>query len=169
MSRITASALLLLLIPLTSLVQPLTAAAQQAKQQIVGAWTIVSSDTINPDGAKVPTFGANPKGVVIFDASGRYALELISATLPAVASNNRLQGTDEENRSIVRGSLAHFGTYSIDEATKTLTLHMEASTFPNWAGTDQKRTFSISGDELRWKTPAASGGGSAELLWRRAR
>jgi len=145
------------------------AVAQSPKQQIVGAWTIVSTDTIRPDGTRVPTFGPGPKGTVIFDASGRYALQLMRASATPFVSNNRNDGTPEENKAVVQGSLAHFGRYSIDEAQRTLVLHMESSTFPNWNGTEQRRTFTVSGDELRWSTPAASGGGSAELVWKRAK
>lgn len=31
-------------------------------------------------------------------------------------------------------------------------------------GTQQKRPFTISGDELKWRTPASSGGGLAEVV-----
>jgi len=91
------------------------------------------------------------------------------ASATPFVSNNRNDGTPEENKAVVQGSLAHFGRYSIDEAQRTLVLHMESSTFPNWNGTEQRRTFTVSGDELRWSTPAASGGGSAELVWKRAK
>ena len=41
--------------------------------------------------------------------------------------------------------------------------------FPNWEGAEQKRAFRISGDELTYNVPAASGGGTAEFVWRRAK
>jgi hypothetical protein len=44
-----------------------------------------------------------------------------SGDLPKFASGNRLQGSDAENNAIVRGSLAYFGTYTVDEADKTFT------------------------------------------------
>jgi hypothetical protein len=46
---------------------------------------------------------------------------------------------------------------------------IEHATFPNWEGVEQKRAFSISGDELKYNVPAASGGGTAELVWKRAK
>jgi hypothetical protein len=170
MNRAKIPAAIVITLALLAVVSPAPAGAQPSpKQQIVGAWTIVSTDTIRPDGTRVPTFGPTPRGVVIFDASGRYALELMRATAAPFASNNRLDGTADENKAVVQGSLAHFGRYSVNEAERTLILHMEGSTFPNWNGTDQRRTFTVSGDELRWSTPAASGGGSAELVWKRAK
>ena len=57
--------------------------------------------------------------------------------------------------------------FSVDEKDKSFTLKVEGSSFPNWNGTTQKRPFSISGDELKWNTPAASAGGSNDLVWKR--
>jgi hypothetical protein len=34
---------------------------------------------------------------------------------------------------------------------------------------EQNRPFTISGDQLRYTTPAASGGGTATLVWKRAK
>jgi len=65
--------------------------------------------------------------------------------------------------------LAFIGTYSVSEADHVLTLHVEASTFPNWIGADQKRSFTLAGDEMKWtnRTPAI-GAEVVEVVWRRA-
>ena len=61
-------------------------------------------------------------------------------------------------------------TYAVSEADRTINLHVEGSTFPNWAGTDQKRPFTLTGDELRYINTAPSvGSGSAEVVWRRVK
>jgi len=145
------------------------AGQQKQGNELVGAWAIVSSDTVRPDGNRSPTFDRSPKGILILDASGHYALELMRAELPKFASNNRTEGTPEENKAAVQGVLAHYGRYSINDTDHSLTFHIEGSSFPNWNGTEQKRPFTHSGDELKWKTAAASGGGSAELVWKRVR
>ena|SRR6516165_9980681 len=52
------------------------AAAQQKtlKEQLAGVWTYVSTEITPPNGTKQPfIFGANPKGILILDAGGRYA------------------------------------------------------------------------------------------------
>ena len=41
--------------------------------------------------------------------------------------------------------------------------------FPNWEGQEQKRPFTIKADELTYKVPVASTGGTSELVWRRAK
>jgi hypothetical protein len=138
-------------------------------RQIVGAWTYVAVDTVGQDGSRVPMYGSNPHGVVIFDDSGHYALVNARSDLPRFASNNRLQGTPEEYRAVVHGTIAHFGTYTVNEADKTITFRIQTSTFPNWDGVEQKRPFTLVGDELKWTTPNASGGGVGEIVLRRAK
>lgn len=139
------------------------------KDQLVGAWAYVSVDTVGADGSRTPMYGSDPQGLAIFDSSGHYALMTSRAGLPKFASNNRAKGTPEENMAIVQGSISHFGTYTVNEADKTITFHIQTSTFPNWNGTEQRRPFSITGDELRWTTPGASGGGTGEVVLRRAK
>jgi len=56
----------------------------------------------------------------------------------------------------VQGASPTSFTYSVSETDKTFTIQIEGTTFPNWIGTDQKRPFTISGDELKWTTPPTS-------------
>ena len=146
------------------------AVAQQKtlKEQVVGTWTYVSVDIVSTNGSRVPLYGPSPQGVASFDSNGHYILLTARSGLPKFASNNRNEGTPEENKAVVQGSIAHFGTYTVNDADKTITFHIETSTFPNWNGTDQKRPFTVTGDELKWTTPASSGG-SAEVVLKRAK
>ncbi len=141
--------------------------AQTAKE-LVGTWTLVSAVT-EQGGNKTDTFGPSPKGILIVDAKGRYVIAFARADLPKVASNNRTTATPEENKAIAGGSLTHFGTLSINAADKTFTFKIETATFPNWNGTEQKRPFTVTGDELKYTVAAASGGGTATVVWKRAR
>lgn len=84
-------------------------------------------------------------------------------------SGNRSTGTADENKAVVAGSLAHFGTYVVDEADKSFTFQIERATFPNWEGKNNKRSFVITGDELRFTDPHASGGGVAMTIFQRAK
>jgi hypothetical protein len=69
----------------------------------------------------------------------------------------------------VQGNLSAFGTYTISP-DGSLTLQIVGSSFPNWDGTTQKRMVEISGDQMRYYTPATSMGGSAvNILSRVAR
>lgn len=148
-----------------------TTLAQQRplKDDIVGTWKYVSVDLVQPDGTRVPLYGPEPQGLATFDAAGNYLLMTARKGQPRFASSNREEGTPEENRSVVRGSIAHFGRYTIDESAKSITFHIQTSTFPNWNGTDQKRPVTISGDTLKWVTPSSTGAGVAEVVLQRAR
>lgn len=133
--------------------------AKITKEQLVGTWTWVSAKLERPDGSMVDAFGPNPKGIYMLDAKGHFALVLQRPDLPNVASNNRLTATPEENQAITRGTLSVFGTYSVNEAEGSVTLHVEGSSFPNWNGTQQKRLMTITGDELKITVPVASASG----------
>ena len=155
-----------------ALTNPTAAMAKQdgksLKHQIVGAWTLVSNTVVRPDGSKVDVFSTNPKGLYIFEKSGRFAVVNISPDLPKFASGNRMQGTADENKAIVTGSIALFGTYSVNEADKVLVLNVQGSTWPAWTGTEQKRPITLKGDTLSW-TLAASVGGTATVVIKRVK
>jgi len=140
--------------------------AQQ--QQLIGTWLLVSEITEFPDGKRLEGFGGNQKGILIFDRTGHYSSQLTGASRIKFAST-RLQGTPEENKGVSAGSLAHFGTYSVDAAGTTLTFHVERSSFPNWDDTDQKWSIiKLAGNDLTLGVARTSSGGKAELVWKRA-
>ena len=146
------------------------AVAQQktVKEQLLGTWVMVSNVTTRSDGTKVDTFGPNMKAMAMFDSNGRVVSVTTRSDVPKFASNNREMGTAEENKAVVQGSIAYFGSYSVNEADKSLTYQIDGATFPNWAGTKQSRKIAISGDEQTQTIPAGSAGGSVEIKWKRA-
>ena len=121
------------------------AAAQTTAKDLVGTWTLVSV-TLEQDGKKTDLYGPNPQGQRTFDPTGRFTEIITRSDLPKFASNNRQAGTPEENKAVVQGSIAIFGTYSVSETDKTFTQHVESCTFPNWNGTERKYSFDVSGD-----------------------
>jgi Lipocalin-like domain len=88
--------------------------------------------------------GANPTGLLIFTNNGRYSSIIVRTDVPKFASKNRLQETPDENKAAVQGSIANFGSYTVNEAGKTFTVRYEGSTYPNNAGTEQTRYLSRS-------------------------
>jgi len=156
--------LLLLLPPV--LLWSTTGFAQSAKD-LIGTWTLVSA-TVDRGGSKSEPFGPKPKGQLMFDAGGRFSVVVARPDLPKISASNRLSGTAKENGAIVQGSIAYFGTYTVREDDRAFIFHVEGSTFPNWVGTDQKRIFTIAGDQLKYTNTARSGGeGTALIVWKR--
>jgi hypothetical protein len=136
-------------------------------ERLVGAWTLLSDVNTGSDGSKVDAYGLNPLGLAILDDSGHFAIVFSRNDLPQFASNNRMQGTAEENKAVVQGSFAIFGTYSV--ADKVITQHIDGGTWRSWTGTDQRRTIiAFTGDELAWAT-VPSIGGTTEIRWKRVK
>jgi len=134
--------------------------AAQTMKSVVGTYTAVS----------VPAFGDHPRGTLILTPDGHYSIVLTRADLPKIAAGVRIKGTAEENKTIVEGSIAHTGTYTIDDGGKAITLHVETATFPNWNGTVQKRPLKVSSDTLSYTVTTPSAGGSPnEVVWRRVK
>jgi hypothetical protein len=58
------------------------------------------------------------------DANGHISVQIIDAGLPKFTSNDRLEGTSEENKAVVKGMLCYFGTYSVSDADRSLNIHI---------------------------------------------
>jgi hypothetical protein len=103
-----------------------------AKDLIVGNWSLTIADDLGKEGNKVPGFGPLPNGTATFGGDGRYSLELMSS-------------------SGKEAPLRCSGTYTLDDAAKTLTLRIDQSSQANWRGTTQagKLNF-LTSDYLGW-------------------
>ena len=153
---------------------PGSASAQQKsiKDLLVGNWTLLLVDDIKDDGTHVPGFGPNPDGSLIFTADGHYSLQIIRYGRPAFASKDRLKGTADENKAAIQGMVSHFGTYTVDEANKTVSFRIAASSFPNWDETTQKRAVTAITDEVlmyNTQAPSTSGYVRAEAAWKKTK
>jgi hypothetical protein len=150
---------------------PASAVSQQKslKDQLVGTWQVVSWEQVRPDGSRFQRFGTNPKGVHIFDANGRYAVIFAHPELPRIASNNPSTPTPEELKGLVGRSIAYYGTYTVDEASKVVDLRVEASSFPNQVGGDNRRTITVlTADELKYENTRPLSGGQIHIGFKRA-
>jgi Lipocalin-like domain len=152
------------------LLGPVLAQQKSLKEQLIGTWIFVSSVDTNKEGVKSDRWGPNAKGLIIFEANGRYSFMISRSDIPKFAVNNVNQGTAAKNKAVVNGITAHFGTWSVDETTKTITTNVEASSFPNLNGGSQKRVISsLTPDELKYTNPSSTTGAMAEVVWKRVR
>jgi hypothetical protein len=139
-------------------------------EQLVGTWTLISWEQETSDGTTVRQFGANPKGIACFDAKGHCIIAVMRSDRASYAIENFgqiAQATAEEGKATAQGTITYFGTYSVDEADRSMVIHVEASSFPNWNGADQKRTFEVTDDQLKL-TVRPPRGGRVDVVWRRA-
>ena len=165
--------LVLMLVALTVMFSFSDVRAQEKglAQQIQGTWSIVSIyNELDGKKSDVLGFGPNPRGTMILNPNGRFALIIMKASLPKFAVNNRAKGTAEENQAVVQGSIAFFGTYTAgSEKENIVNMRIEGSTFPNWDGQEQKRIMVVTGDEIKMTNPVPSVGGTNHLIWKRVK
>jgi hypothetical protein len=117
------------------------------QEALVGHWQLVSV-TANE---RTP-YGVNPQGSMFLDAAGHFSIIVIS---------------DGNARS-----LAYFGTYTVSDADKLMTVRIEDSTgggSPNVAGRELKRLVALNSDELTIQNQTPAGApGNIKLTWKRA-
>lgn len=123
------------------------APGKSLQEALAGHWQLVSV-TANE---RTP-YGTDPHGSMFLDAAGHFSIIVVS-------------GGDAR-------SVAYFGTYTVSDADKLITLHIQDSVgggSPNAAGRDLKRLVALNGDELAMQnqTPAGTPG-NIKLAWKRA-
>jgi hypothetical protein len=159
-----------LILALGFALQTSTALGQQKslKEQIVGSWTLVEAADIHADGTKTNPWGTSPKGAYMFGADGRFTQMLFHTDLPKI--ENRMGGTPDQNKAIAQGVVAMYGSYTVDEANRTVVVKFEGASFAKFVGTEGKRVItSINADEFRSANPATSTGTKAESIWKRVK
>ncbi len=121
-------------------------AATSLKQQLVGHWQLVSVAL----GDRTP-YGAAPQGSMFLDAQGHLSVIVIS---------------DGGARNI-----SYFGTYTVDDAAKLMTIHVEGSSggSGNTSGRSFKRLLQLQGNELVMTNEApANAPGVIKQTWKQA-
>src|SRR5665213_1649026 len=104
------------------------AQTKSLKDQLIGTWMLVSFGMSTSNGTMQRV--ANPKGIMIFDGSGRYAFMGERGDRPKFKSPSQAT-TAELAAATLDFFAANFGTWSISEADKTLTLRYDGALRPN--------------------------------------
>jgi hypothetical protein len=142
--------------------------AKTLKEQFVGTWRLMELYYKAQDGTRTDSLGPKPRGILRLDADGDFTLQIMATSLPKFASNSRTDGTAEENKAVVHGTTSYYGTYSVDEKDNIFAVHIEACTYPNFDGADQKRPFTLKGNELTFTNKNSSiAGSSVWQTWKR--
>jgi Lipocalin-like domain len=139
------------------------------KDQLVGTWTLVSAEAMEPSGNRLPLVrGGSLKGLQIFTDSGKVSFQIIGDHA-MVASKDLLKMTPDELKATAESVLSYFGSYTVNEAEKSYTIQIEASTFANQTTTPAKRLVEINGDEMKVTNPGRLAGGQTTIVWKRAK
>lgn len=146
----------------------LAAHAASLAQQLRGSsWKLVSVTIELPNGNKVQPEGPNPVGMALFDRTGHAMVDARRPDVPKFASNNFRDATEAELAAAGRAGILTFGTYTVDDKTNTLIMHIISSSFPNWNGTDLKDITEIKGDTMTWENLVGAQQSPTVFVWKR--
>jgi len=137
---------------------PANPASSSVQEKLIGSWSLASRVSTGPDGKVIPDTGlaSTPAGILIYDRSGHVAAQLSrkNRTMGIFSQEcgeaAQIKGTSDTAQTVL-GYDAYFGTYTIDEATSTVTHHLDFAIFPGDIGKDIKRSFTLNGDTLTIK------------------
>ena len=133
-------------------------AAMAEDPSIVGTWVLTGADKLLPDGKRVPDYGPNPHGLVIFTADGYYSVQIYRAERLKFSSGDKFKGTPEEYKEASLSTSVHYGRYSVDPIKHAITFKIDRSSVPNLDDTTAVRPFELKGDELSWRVTARQDG-----------
>jgi hypothetical protein len=137
----------------------------RADRRFVGNWRLVSFVNLDEKGGT--TASRYRGGRIMYDAAGQMAAQLTFADRPALS----VPSTESERAAAYASFISYYGGYVVDERSKKVTHLVEASTDPNWPGTDLIRYFEFAdnGDTLKLSIRNDAGRTTGTLTWRRIR
>ena len=120
-------------------VTALCAAADKrtTQQDLIGAWRLVSIEVQGPTGREAdPFYGNGSRGLLIYDASGWFSVQIEGADRPPVRVPGARPVTAAApaaaaDSKALNSYYAYFGTWSFDPATSVVTHHAKGALYPS--------------------------------------
>jgi hypothetical protein len=107
------------------------------RQDLIGAWRLVDVEVQGPAGRELdPFYGSGNRGLLIYDASGWFSVQIEgsdrpAAQVPSVRPTTGQSESDARRKAAVLDSYyAYYGTWSFDQATSTVTHHAKGALYP---------------------------------------
>jgi lipocalin-like protein len=151
-------------------------APHATRQQLIGAWRLVSIEILGPNGPMPdPFYNAGSSGMLVYDASGWMSVQIAGQPRPAMdAAASRPTPTDTAEAARLKAAVldtyyAYFGTWEFDEASSTVTHHIKSSLIPGETGKSYSQTISLDGAELIFTIRRERAGGAIvqKKVWKR--
>lgn len=132
------------------------------RKRLIGVWKLFSMEEL-VDGNVVYPYGEHPVGRLTYDEAGRMSAQIMQpGRQSSVSDPDAIAGASADDlRQIAEGYLGYYGSFSIDDESKTVVHHVEACMLPAWVGTDQRRQWEFDGPRLALRS------GPYKLVWER--
>ena len=120
--------------------------------RLIGTWSFASSVNTRKDGSTFDRWGADPRGIFMFDRGGNYAQIIVGS----------------ESKVFGAKTFCAFGTYSVEDAKNLLITRIASCSAAKLAGTSQSRDIVLlTADDFKYSNPVTTLGATAEVLWKR--
>lgn len=139
--------------------------AGKGDRRFAANWRLVSFVNIDEHGVTAPNRFTG--GRIMYDGAGQMAAQLTFANRAKLGQPS----TESERATAYAGFLSYYGGYRVDDAARKVTHFVEASTNPNWPGTDLVRYFEFTdgGNTLKLSVRNDEGRVTGTLTWARIR
>lgn len=127
-----------------------TSGDRAARDQLIGVYDLV----------EYAAHGSRPTGRIAYDETGR----MWAMLLPPGREPLTRESSPEAYRTTMRGVVAYYGSYELDEATGRVIHHVEAASNPAWIGAAFVRWYRFEEGHLRISLNPDF---DNPLLWRR--
>jgi hypothetical protein len=125
--------------------QQLTGATAPA---LIGSWRLLSYEDRGADGVVAYPYGRTPAGLLVYDATGHMAIQIMKQPPPEVAIDDWDKFTVSERVALYDGYVAYFGRYEVD-LPKGDVIHLPEADLPRlYIGKREVRHFVLDGDNL---------------------
>ena len=123
------------------------APASEEAKQFIGTWRLVSDTST---------------GLMYYDGLGNMAAQVMPSRARAKYAGT--QPTPDEAKEAITGYLAYFGTYTVNERSRTITHHRKGNINPGQVGDDAVRGYKFAPGDRIILTPVGSGN---QITWER--
>jgi hypothetical protein len=133
------------------------------RDQFIGTWKLVSIES-----AESRLFGGTPVGVLMYDADGNVAVQIMRNPRPDLAGGPAFPPA-KEVQAAYKGYYAYYGTWKVDEQQGIVTHHLDGSLRPGDVGKDFVRAYKFTGNRLALTPLEALAASDSCLTWERAK
>jgi hypothetical protein len=146
------------------------------RKKFIGVWRLVSGESKDQRTGEIRyPWGKNPVGRLCYDDAGRVFAQLMNPGRRPVGGMSNLgsaaaivAASADDMREMLTGFNAYFGTYEVDEPSRTVIHHLQSALIPSWVGSDQRRKYEFSGrDQLIILNTASQA--AYRLIWQHER
>ena len=124
------------------------------REKMVGTWKLVSVESVRAGGEALHLWlGPNPVGLIIYLPNGFMSVQIMRDPRPKPFAKGRVLGTPDEFKDAYLGYYGYSGTYTVNEADKSVEHKIQTSLWPEEVGGTRKRAVILDGDKVTLITP----------------